>query len=519
MNVVMYRRISTDENRQKHSLSAQSDILRRDIERMSGAVIVADIQDDISASGFDRPGWSQLEAFCKKKTNNVRSVYVTEWTRFSRDLFGAIQMIERFRTMGIEINATNQLIDYNDPNYALMLAIHLGQGHAFRIKLSQDIKKSIVRAKQDGYWPNNSPYGYDNFKINKKGSLIPNEDSKFVVEAFNIVATGNYSMEEARKLMVNKHNGKFKMSKNAFARMLRKIVYAGYVEYESEFFAGKHDSVIDVTLFWHVQEILEPTSRVGAEIKLQNPDFPLRGFLTCSSDHKPLRASKSRGKLGKRYAYYHCSGKCSERFRADIAHEELVNLLKGYRIKMGHDEIIRKAFHSVWKQYKGDGQKEMFKVQREIDQINRMIKSVQDKYFTGMLEDQEYKEVKSRYQGRLGTLEYELEILRQLDGDFNEKLTFFVDFLQNLPVMFENSGIEVQKSILGSIFSEKLVFDGKEYRTPNVNPAIHLLCKSNKGYRGEVKRAEHLNDDQPSTVIWLGLEPRTLSLKGRCSTS
>jgi len=51
-------------------------------------------------------------------------------------------------------------------------------------------------------------------------------------------------------------------------------------------------------------------------------------------------------------------------------------------------------------------------------------------------------------------------------------LTFFVDFLQNLSGMFENRGIEVQKSILDSVFSEKLVFGvsgaGIEPRCPEI---------------------------------------------------
>ncbi|HEV2845261.1 MAG TPA: zinc ribbon domain-containing protein, partial [Thermoanaerobaculia bacterium] len=53
-----------------------------------------------------------------------------------------------------------------------------------------------------------------------------------------------------------------------------------------------------------------------------NPDFPLRGFVTCGHCGKPLTGSWSQGKMRQRYAYYHCPPK-AHGLRTNISRPEL----------------------------------------------------------------------------------------------------------------------------------------------------------------------------------------------------
>lgn len=53
------------------------------------------------------------------------------------------------------------------------------------------------RAFKEGRYVGSAPKGYDNGKdALKKPLLIPNEDAKYIQEAFEMMATGNYQRNE-----------------------------------------------------------------------------------------------------------------------------------------------------------------------------------------------------------------------------------------------------------------------------------------------------------------------------------
>ena len=155
----------------------------------------------------------------------------------------------------------------------------------------------------------------------------------------------------------------------------------------------------------------------------------------------------------------------------------------------------------------------------EKNKLEKMKISAEDKFFGDLISTNDYQAANSRYLKQIEDLNYKISILKDLDKGFEDKLDFTANFLTNLPQYFESSDAEIQKKLLGSIFTEKLVFDGNKYRTPFVNPAINILCNKNKGYRGKIKKADLQFEDQPHSVTCLGFEPRTPSLKGMCSAS
>ena len=71
--------------------------------------------------------------------------------------------------------------------------------------------------------------------------------------------------------------------------------------------------------------------------------------------------------------------------------------------------------------------------------------------------------------------------------------------------------MEVEQKIIGSIFPRKLIFDGKKYRTTQVNEAKALLASNRNGF-GELKKEKAGKiSGQSYGVPPVGVEPTHLA--------
>ena len=80
--------------------------------------------------------------------------------------------------------------------------------------------------------------------------------------------------------------------------------------------------------------------------------------------------------------------------------------------------------------------------------------------------------------------------------------------------MYEKANDKDKREIIGSIYPEKLVFDGFNYRTARLNEAVELIYKLGKGLNENKNGQTESNFDLSTSVTWIGFEPMTLSLEG-----
>src|SRR5690606_34330725 len=100
-----------------------------------------------------------------------------------------------------------------------------------------------------------------------------------------------------------------------------------------------------------------------------------------------------------------------------------------------------------------------------------------------------------------------------IDKDFICQIEFALEVMSSLYKLWIELDIAGKRMLLGSIFSDKLVFDGTTYRTPTFKDSVKELflvtpevCKSDK-----METAAKF-DSRSASVAGLGLEPRTFGL-------
>ena len=64
-----------------------------------------------------------------------------------------------------------------------------------------------------------------------------------------------------------------------------------------------------------------------------------------------------------------------------------------------------------------------------------------------------------------------------------EKLQKCLSVLNKLGKLYDDADLINKQRIVSSTFPEKLIFDGKNSRTPSLNEVLHLALAADKGFR------------------------------------
>ena len=145
MRVILYCRVSSDEQADGTSLDFQERVLREYCEKNKHEVIAC-CREDFSAKHHDfrRPQMQWLREYCKKHTREVDMILFLRWDRFSRNtefahVFKRIFMDE----MGILFNSIENPIDFDSTEWSTLFNLYAGIAQTENAKISRRTRDGI----------------------------------------------------------------------------------------------------------------------------------------------------------------------------------------------------------------------------------------------------------------------------------------------------------------------------------------------------------------------------------------
>lgn len=112
--------------------------------------------------------------------------------------------------------------------------------------------------------------------------------------------------------------------------------------------------------------------------------------------------------------------------------------------------------------------------QAQIDKLNLRMSNARKLMLDGDIDMAEYTQVKQETQQEITALMTKLDNI-MTNSEKLEILQRTGNILQNLPVRFRTGTPAVQKKIIGSIFSSKLIFENGEFRTKEPDLTFSLI--------------------------------------------
>ena len=519
----LYIRVSTDEQAEKgYSQRNQEEVLRRYCE-INSITVRKVVLEDHSAKTFNRPAWAVFLKGLHRQKGETDLVLFTKWDRFSRNAADAYQMINILRKLGIEPQAIEQPLDLTIPENKMMLAFYLAAPEVENDRRALNVFHGMRRAKKEGRWMGGAPIGYIN-RVREDGRkyIAPNApESKIMQWVFETIADGHLTTEQVLKEARQKG---MQCSKNNFWVAIRNPVYCGKIfiekfkDEDSRFVPGQHEAIISEALFFEAQDVLDGKKKKQRTKITVDDRIPLRGFLICPKCGRLLTGSGSKGRKD-RYFYYHCSSSCGVRHRADYTNQQFIREIKKYVPHAAATELYKQVIlEAMIIQAKGQrGQKKemMLKIAELYDRVGKGRTLL----LSGDIDGLDFKTIKGECEKQITVLEAKLGSMSEETGDMAPILDKAIKNLTKLDNIWIEATTIKKRQIIGSIFPEKLVFDGENFRTTRVSEAVELIYRLDAAFRENKNGTSDIFIDLSHQVIPLGLEPRTHTLKVYCSTN
>ena len=504
MKVIIYCRVSSDEQREGTSLDVQEERLRRHCEAQGYEIINLPCREDESAKTFTkRPIIQDIFKYITHHQGEVDKLLFIRWDRFSRNITEATSKVQWLRDLGVEPNAIEAELDFNSDIWPIMLGVQFGLAQADNIKRSNATKDGIHGTLKAGRCANRAPRGYKNVRVSKHETHVE-IDSKWantIRKAFKEVAKGVETPCSIQRRLCPS------IPQSSFLDMLRNKFYIGkihvpaYKGEDAEDRDGLHEPLIDETTFYKVQDILDgKRKQVPKMSKKINPDLYLRKYLICPICGHALTGATSRGNGGQ-YTYYNCCHDAKHiRVRAEDTNEGFARYVGSLKPNEVVLNLYNEILNDLQNERNSEGKKQIDKMKLSITELEQRMEKVENKFIDDEITKEDYDRLSKRIKGQISEIKENVDILSATDKGVKKKIDYSVSLINNLDKYMRYARVEVKCKLIGSMFPNKIQYDGKKYRTDSYNKVLELIFQETKQLRGYTETEKEESYDSSNSV-------------------
>jgi site-specific DNA recombinase len=319
LRVSSERQVNTDFDPEGISLPAQRTAGRERAEELSAAVLEEFVDPGRTARTIEhRPAFTEMIRYLREHPN-VRFVIVYALSRLARNRYDDAIMMVTLEKLGVRLmSATERNLDDSPAGRAMHGMVAVFNEYQLLVQ-GEDVKFKMGQKVRNGGTVSLAKFGYENIRVKYDGRelrtiAVDPERAPFVTMAFELYATGTYSLPDLRDALVdagcrtrgNRRYGPRPISVHALGTMLRDRYYLGYVEYHGVEYTGRHVPLIDQDLFDTVQKVLDPERDAGTRERRHG--HYLTGTIWCARCRRRLVHVRTTGKTGQRHVSYVCPG-------------------------------------------------------------------------------------------------------------------------------------------------------------------------------------------------------------------
>ena len=149
-------------------------------------------------------------------------------------------------------------------------------------------------------------------------------------------------------------------------------------------------------------------------------------------------------------------------------------------------------------------------LKEELNAVIKRMDSVQDKYIDGDIDKETYNGMMERYSREAYSVKERIALLEtQNNAKIEPKMGYAISLINNIDRFILDAPVALKIKLLGSMFPEKIEFDGKKYRTKNYNKVLDFIYQQTD----ELQNFETKSGESFSTFSALvarpGIEPGT----------
>ena len=267
-----------------------------------------------------------------------------------------------------------------------------------------------------------APYGYRNVKIvddsgkPQPSKKIDESEAFFIRRMFVGMAAGRSTraicdelndlgyrtrkrrMWNADFTKVVSVTGEKSLTPDGVQRAIQRVVYAGFIMEKWTHglpVLANHRGIVTVDLWnkankgkWLLEKqaasptgwSLRDTSEGRRSYNMEREEFPLKRHVLCQVCQSPFKGSFSKGKMGKRYGYYHCArGHKQVAINHQKLHSIARQLLKDLKFDAETSEALENHIRAVWIEKVGDLNTRLASMNKDLAELRTEANSLFEK--------------------------------------------------------------------------------------------------------------------------------------------
>lgn len=358
----IYVRVSSEEQREGHSLGEQQRLCREFCARRGYSVIAEYTEVESAKNVTDRPEFQRMIADARAGRFSV--IVCHKLDRFSRDVVDGLLTLKDLMRYGVSFVSSSEDFDFTTPVGEVVLTLLLAFARWYRRNLiGETTKGKQGRARKGLSNATTPPFGYRRVD----GRDVPGEDAPLVREMFERYATGEYTDLQIAEWLnslgrtTTGNWGARPFSKDTVREMLQNPFYAGWVVYRGlvdrendrrerlrrgrrdlTLIPGQHEALITQELFDRCQMVRKARGRrYAGRGPAQGRIYLLSRLARCAHCGGPLRATR----YGPQGTGYRCAarerGQPCEARHTHVPQDALVGDLTGIMAQLRLPEDIR----------------------------------------------------------------------------------------------------------------------------------------------------------------------------------
>ena len=306
MRVAIYRRISTDEERQPFSLDAQQERLAAYVAAQPGWVLTRSYSDRMTGKRLDRPGLQQ--ALQDARAGRYDLLLVFKVDRLARSTGGLAKILEELDARGVAFRSASEPFDTTTAAGRMMMQM-LGVFAEFeREMIVERTRMGLARKAARGEWTGGAaPFGYRYDAPTRVLRPVPVQ-AALVQRIFRLYVDRRLGSSAISGLLNDAGQLTSRGSRwtpNRVLAVLRNPTCIGQLPFNGERHQAAHEPIIDRELFERAQLLLAERSDSASAQAANATDYLLTSFLRCRRCGHGFIGTSAHGNGGT-YRYYTC---------------------------------------------------------------------------------------------------------------------------------------------------------------------------------------------------------------------
>ncbi len=471
MNVVIWARVSSREQREGYSLDAQLRACRARAERERWTVVREFVVAESAKRGAERLVFNEMYDWVKRhaKRQAITAVLSHKLDRVCRNMRDAVRMQELEDGVGVRM----VFVD-NEFGHGAAGALSFNVMAAVSQYYSDNLRSEVLKGKDEkirqGWFPASAPFGYANVADRDEPIKPHPEQSKAVVRIFELYARGDTTFELLSERLRDEgliyRPSQPRFPRTGLSYILNNRFYLGEINWHGQTFPGRHQPLVDRATFELCQDLLHGKNR-----RTGKPELPLSGgLLSCSYCGSAITGERIRRRLKdggvNEHVYYRCASNSPNadhprvRWRAADLDQAIRDDLASLR--MPSPEIaawFRTALQAAFADITTTQQRQRQTLVKRQAELANMKDRLLNAYLAGTVDEATLKQKTASLNGDLADVERGLDGMGGVGPGLAQEALAAFDWSQEAPEAWERSKTAEKRAILTSLSLNRTLSD------------------------------------------------------------